>query len=457
MKIRASILAAILALGAACGLASCSSQNKVDYVSKCKLTDYISESYTASTIKNKQFLTNGIGYATVKKFIDGDTTHFYETDTLQTVVKARYLGVDTPESTGQIEPYGKKASNFTKSKLETAKTIVLTTEVSKVGSAASPDSTGSRFTAFVWISDKENASLSELKLLNLWLVQEGLSTGKSITGSPLSDFFTTADLQAQKLKLNIWSGKDDPDFYEGPAYETTLQELAETYEEDGPETSFNGAKVKFEGIVCRLAGNYDAYLYMDGVGDAVGRKFGIYVFAGYKNYSPLRHLGYKISVIGNYSIYMGNPQISNVHYDAFVVDEENDMKVVSKDNPYEISDTTADLVQNRESINMIYNIKGLNCYQGKTEIDATTHEPSGALTLRCKDDNDVQLSIRVPDDIWALDEEGRRVTDATYFEGKRLNVTGAICFFAPDEDDPDYGYYQIKICDKSDLSIVPAN
>lgn len=456
MKLKASFLAVIVALGAACGLSSCGN-NKIDYVGKCKLTDYINSSYTSETVKNKQFLTNGIGYATVKKYIDGDTTHFYETDTRQTVVKARYLGVDTPESTGQIEPYGKKASNFTKKKLEAAKTIVLTTEVSKVGSAASPDSTGSRFTAFIWISEKENASLSELKLLNLWLVQEGLSTGKSIAGSPLSDFFTDADLQAQKLKLNIWSGKDDPDFYEGPAYETTLQELAETYEEDGSETSFNGAKVKFEGIVCRLAGTFDAYLYMDGVGEAEGRKFGIFVFAGYKSYDPLHHLGWKISIIGNYTVYMGNPQITNVHYDAFAPDPDTDMKVISKNNPYEITETTADLVQNRESINMIYEINGLNCFKGKTEIDATTHEPSGALTLRCKDDNNVELSVRVPDDIWALDEEGARVTEAEYFEGKRLNVIGAICFFAPDEDDPEYGYFQIKICDKTDLVIVPAN
>lgn len=454
MKIRASFLAAILALGAACGLASCQQTNKIDYVSKCKLTDYISASYTADSIRSKQFLSNGIGYATVKKYIDGDTTHFYETDSLRTVVKARYLGVDTPESTGQIEPYGKRASNFTKSKLESAKTIVLTTEVAKVGSAATPDSTGSRFTAFIWFSEKENAQLSELKLLNLLLVQEGLSTGKSIAGSPLSDFFTDADLQAQKLKLNMWSGKDDPDYYEGPAYETTIQELCETYEEDGAETSFNGAKVKFEGIVCRLAGTYDAYLYMDGVGDAAGRKFGIYVFAGYKSYNPLRHLGYKISVIGNYTVYMGNPQISNVHYDAFTPDPDNDMTIISRDNPYDISEATADVVQNRESINMIYNIKGLTCYSGYTEVDATTHQPSGAMTLRCKDANEVELSIRVPDDIWALDEKGDRVTDATYFEGKTFSVTGAICFFAPDEDDPDYGYYQIKICDKSDLVII---
>ena len=62
---------------------------------------------------------------TVKAFIDGDTTHFYvPTSIYETgILKARYLGVNTPESTGQIEPWGHKASDFTKSKLSEATSI----------------------------------------------------------------------------------------------------------------------------------------------------------------------------------------------------------------------------------------------------------------------------------------------------------------------------------------------
>ena len=59
---------------------------------------------------------------TVKLFVDGDTTHFYVPTTVMPngVLKARYLAVNTPESTGKIEEYGKKASNFTREKLENA-------------------------------------------------------------------------------------------------------------------------------------------------------------------------------------------------------------------------------------------------------------------------------------------------------------------------------------------------
>ena len=34
------------------------------------------------------------------------------------VLKARYIAINTPESTGSIEPWGKKAANFTKTKLQ---------------------------------------------------------------------------------------------------------------------------------------------------------------------------------------------------------------------------------------------------------------------------------------------------------------------------------------------------
>ena len=445
MKGKLSFLVMALAIGVITPVVTSCGQNKTDYVSQCVLTDYIE----LTSAEGKNFLDNGIGKATVKKYIDGDTTHFYQED--NRVVKSRYIGVDTPESTGQIEPWGKAASNFTKSKLEAAKTIVLTTDMTDIGKPAATDSTGSRFKTFVWFSEKENAALSELKLLNLLLVQEGFSTGKGMSGSPLTHFFTDADLQAQELKLHMWKGTD-PDFYEGPAFETTLEAMAQAYDEDGDESSYNGAKVRFKAIVNKLSGTYDAYLYANS--EDGSRKYGIYVFAGYKSYSPLRTLGNEVEIVGTYTLYMGNPQITSVKYDTFNYDPETDMKVISRGNPYSIETVDALTAASRESINMVYRVENLTCYQGRTEIDQTTQQPSGALTLRCTDDDGNDLSIRVPDDVWALDENGSRVTDATYFVGKKLTAVGAITFFAPNEDDPINGYYQIKLCAKEDLTIV---
>ena len=74
--------------------------------------------------------------------IDGDTSHFEVSASVDPsgVIKARYLAVDTPESTGQIEEWGKAASRFTKEKLSTATSIILESPAAAIwfGSGISP-------------------------------------------------------------------------------------------------------------------------------------------------------------------------------------------------------------------------------------------------------------------------------------------------------------------------------
>lgn len=56
-------------------------------------------------------LQTGQSYpATLQKCVDGDTAHF---NVNGKTYKTRFLYIDTPESTNQIEPYGKEASEFT--------------------------------------------------------------------------------------------------------------------------------------------------------------------------------------------------------------------------------------------------------------------------------------------------------------------------------------------------------
>lgn len=59
---------------------------------------------------------------TVDRVVDGDTAWFF-IDGKST--KVRFLYIDTPESTKEIEPYGKEASEFTKKQLTNAMTIEL--------------------------------------------------------------------------------------------------------------------------------------------------------------------------------------------------------------------------------------------------------------------------------------------------------------------------------------------
>ena len=209
--------------------------------------------------QGRDFYKDGIGEVTLKSAIDGDTAHFYPvvTATSNLPVKARFYGIDTPESTGRVQPYGKPASNFTKEKLKKAAadgTIVVSSAQNDYG-APNPDSTGERYVSLVWINEtKKNAAFNELYLLNLEIVQEGLSWVKNVQDMPqYADTFYAAERQAQTYKLNLHSGEDDKTFNYGGYEDTSLLDLkvaTENYIKDKDyQSEFDNAKVRIRGTV----------------------------------------------------------------------------------------------------------------------------------------------------------------------------------------------------------------
>ena len=114
--ILALLLLAALVLGclAACG----TDAEKPAPTTTAKELEFVD--YAASLAFNKGSFTKKLE-VTVKNFVDGDTVHFNvpESEIPGGVLKGRFLAINTPESTGRIEPYGKAASNFTKERLKT--------------------------------------------------------------------------------------------------------------------------------------------------------------------------------------------------------------------------------------------------------------------------------------------------------------------------------------------------
>ncbi len=213
--------------------------------------------------KGHDFYKDGIGEVTLKASIDGDTAHFNPvvTKTSNLAIKSRYYGIDTPESTGRIQPWGKPASNFNKEKLELAAengTIVVSTAQDGYG-VPQYDSTGSRFVSLIWIHEtKKNANFDELYLLNLAIVQEGYSWVKSVSDMPdYADTFYAAEKQAQTYKLNLFSGEEDPLFNYGGYEDTSLLDLkvaTENYIRDpGYVSPLDGANVRIRGTVAGFA------------------------------------------------------------------------------------------------------------------------------------------------------------------------------------------------------------
>lgn len=263
------IISAFMLLGSGVALAACNNEpTKIDYAHNGSVK-------LALDYADHDFFRDGIGEVTVATYIDGDTTHFRNVfgDT-STLIKSRYYGIDTPESTGAIQPFGKKASSFTKEKLKNAAengTIVVsspfsTAEDGAAGTYKAPetDSSGTRYLSLVWIHEtKKHAPANELILLNLWIVQEGLSWAKNTSEVPYyAPVFSDAQKQAENLVLNLWS-EFDPDYNYGGYDTVSLQDIKREVEEYLKDPSyvnkFSGANVRFTAVV---AGYCDHNLYL---------------------------------------------------------------------------------------------------------------------------------------------------------------------------------------------------
>lgn len=127
----------------------------------------------------------------VERVVDGDT--FIARDDSNERIKVRLIGIDTPETVKPntpVQPYGKEASQYTKSKL-TNKDVFLEYDKEK------EDRYG-RILAYVWL-DKET-------LYNEQLVKEGLAREKYFApNGKYRSVFKQAEQQAQSEHKNIWS------------------------------------------------------------------------------------------------------------------------------------------------------------------------------------------------------------------------------------------------------------
>jgi endonuclease YncB( thermonuclease family) len=209
----------------------------------------------------------------VKSFIDGDTTHFYVPETISYtpenmpadgVLKARYIAVNTPESTGQIEEWGKKASRFTREKLENAEEIWIESD----DTAWNLDSTGARNLVWVWYRPKGE---QDFRNLNIELLQNGLAIANSSAQNRYGDTCMAAIAQARAQKRNIYSGEKDPDFFYGDAIELTIKELRLH-----PE-AYEGKKVAFTGVITV---NHKKAVFIEDFDEETGLYFGFTAFYG---------------------------------------------------------------------------------------------------------------------------------------------------------------------------------
>ena len=419
----------------------------VDYVANVKLDMNSDRLRTEATVKSER--RNGeIVYT---GFVDGDTTHFeVDTEISNTgILKARYIAINTPESTGQIEPWGKKASNFTKEKLSKATSIILESNTSRWDR----DSTGDRFLVWVWYKTDE---MTDYRNLNLEIMQEGLALASSYTDFVYADACRNILTQARAYKLHVHDkNAKDPDFYYGDGVTVTLKELKTNIEK------YKGTTVRFEGVVVK---NHSQTAYVEEYDEETGLYFGMQVYYGFGLSSEGKNIlqvGNRVLIVGSVQYYEagGTYQISDIYYHSSKPTHPKNIQLISKNNSISyqtvdantlvngtvnvtVTETDDDGNENTTTKTLDYGFLTMHSTKKLENLTIkstyTTNNGGsndGAISITCVDEDGNEVVLRT---VVMLNSDGTLITEDAFPEGAKISYAKGIV-------DAYDGKYQLKI------------
>lgn len=384
---------------------------------------------------------------TVKTFVDGDTTHFHVPESVMPtgVLKARYLAVNTPEVTGKVEEWGKKASTFTREKLSQADSIIIESD----DAAWNLDSTSERYLVWVWYRPQGE---SRYRNLNIELLQNGLAIANSSANNRYGSVCMAAISQAKEKKLHVYSKQKDPDFYYGEAVELTIRELR-----TNPE-AYNGMKVAFKGVITM---NHLNAVYIEDYDAESGLYYGMSVYYGY----GLTGAGLDVLKVGNESRIVGTLQyyeaggtwqVSGLSYRLMKPKDPGNIQMLSSGHAPAYTLTSPELFAKGQvelageegtqvydyaalAVGTSVEMKNLQVQQVYTTLDEDS-SAHGAMTLTCQADGQtIQVRTAV-----LIDESGNKIT-GEFFLGKTIDVRGIVDYYE--------GAHQIKVFTLSGVSI----
>ncbi len=377
--------------------------------------------------------------ATVKTFVDGDTVHFHvPADVCESgVLKARFLAINTPESTGKIEEYGKAASRFTREKLENAVSIIIESDDGNWNL----DSTGDRHLVWVWYQPAEGAAYRNL---NLEILQNGLCKANSTANNRYGSICSNALDAARTAKLNVYSGQKDPDFYYGDAVELDLKELR-----TNPE-KYNGIKVAFNGVVTLNSGNG---VYVEAFDEETGVMFGMSVYYGFSLSGKgltILNPGNEVRIVGTMQYYEagGTWQVSDLTYRMMKPKDPGNIQMLSEGHapawtltdPATFATGQVTVVGEESEATFPYaqlalatsvEMRGLTVVSAYT-TDNEDSSSNGAITLICQSGDHTVHVRTVP-----LRGADGAMVKQDVFLGKTIDVKGIVDYFD--------GTYQVKV------------
>ena len=401
------------------------------------LTGKLKFNESSETVKTK---------VTVKSYIDGDTTHFFVPTSISEdgVLKARYIAINTPESTGKIEEWGKRASEFTKAKLSSAESIIIESD----DGTWNLDSTGSRYLVWIWYRTSET---EDYRCLNLEILEEGLALPSSSANNRYGSWCQNAIQKAKDKGLHVWSKEKDPDFFYGDALEVTTKELRFN------PSLYDGKKVAFEGVITR---NYNNSVYIESYDEETESSYGISVYYGYSlsgSGLEILQVGNRVRIVGTMQYYAagGVYQISGLKYREMKKDDPGNIRLLEKGVSVEprvielkelngreveviVEDEVKSLPYSEALLGTVVKIDGITV----DDVYVTTKEDSssfGAMTLTCSKDGETITIRTLP-----FYEGGELMTERDFL-GYVIDVTGVV--------DTYEGSVQIRVFNIDDLSV----
>ena len=415
-----------------------SANSFVDYVEKTKLD------LNSNTKKLE---------VTVHAYIDGDTTHFNVPHDIAEngILKARYMGINTPESTGKIEEWGKKASTFTKEKLMNAAAIMVESD----NDQWNLDSSGGRHLVYVWYKPTADA---DYRNLNLEIIQNGLSISCGTVNDRYGQEATNAFQQAKRERLHVFSGEKDPGFYYGDAYELDLKGLRTNI------ALYDNSKVAFEGVVTR---NNNNSVYVEEYDAETDMYYGMSVYYGFETGALLNNLaiGNRVRVVGTVTYYEtgGTWQVSGLSFREFKPSDPSNTIVLStghtagnkETDPAMFADGKMDVEVLTSLEDDVTETKTFDyadlimsttiSMKNLTVFDVyTTHnggDNDGAMTLTCRAEDGTMIDVRT---IVLRDADGNMKVESDYLN-KTIDVVGIVDYFS--------GAYQIKVLTAGDITV----
>lgn len=425
MKTIRKFLYSIFALFLACFLVACG-EDQYTFP-----TPYTNQLRLETEYENRRFLEEGIELVTLHQAVDGDTAHFRDAD--NNIIKVRFLGVNTPESTGQIAPWGKKASDFTKSKLENAYQIVIEADV--VGQTPALDSTGNRYLAYVWyrMSRKD-----EFRNLNLELIEQCYTFFVGLEDNlKYGETFKAAYLNVYPKRLRVL-GEKDPDFnYDTSEKEITIAELRHNL-----SSYSTGSILKITARVVRLIGNS---LYLEDVEETYIEDLGKSVRGGiflYHSFSP----GLKDKKPGD--IIHFKCQASDSETYGFQLVNPSNIRTLERGTEVNIIDLPDDVTILKDYEGLVVRISEFTV-TGKSNKNPET----GAYTIYGTLKNGTRIQVRLDADMrFKLDYDSVK-------EGTVYTVIGGVSRFVNFYENGEV-IYQIKLGNREDVGLndfMPVN